>query len=134
MREIIGVPVGIIIYLISVVVIMAFCQWSFEKPQEWQTAIPIITSLFSMGIACSIVEDKFSKLSGKFLTLIIAAFWIALVVVDITGNIQDLIGMFKGETPTFDELDMVMFYVDGVLNVKIFAITSAIMALGNFSK
>ena len=134
MREIIGVPVGIIIYLISVVVIMAFCQWSFEKPQEWQTAIPIITSLFSMGIACGIVEDKFSKLSGKFLTLIIATFWIALVVVDITGNIQDLIGMFKGETPTFDELDMVMFYVDGVLNVKIFAITSAIMALGNFSK
>ena len=56
------------------------------------------------------------------------------MVVDITGNIQDLIGMFKGETPTFDELDMVMFYVDGVLNVKIFAITSAIMALGNFSK
>ena len=134
MRAIIGVPVGIIIYLISVVVIMAFCQWSFEKPQEWQTAIPIITSLFSMGIACGIVEDKFSKLSGKFLTLIIAAFWIALVVVDITGNIQDLIGMFKGETPTFDEIDMVMFYVDGVLNVKIFAITSAIMALGNFSK
>ena len=134
MRAIIGVPVGIIIYLISVVVIMAFCQWSFEKPQEWQTAIPIITSLFSMGIACGIVEDKFSKLSGKFLTLIIAAFWIALVVVDITGNIQDLIEMFKGETPTFDEIDMVMFYVDGVLNVKIFAITSAIMALGNFSK
>ena len=131
MKTLIGVPVGLIIYVISVVSILAFCLWSFEKPQEWQTAIPIITSLFSITIANFVAEDKFSKASGAVVSWIVAAFWIAFVVIDIKGDIQDIIGFFQGKTPTMDEMDIVMFYVDGVLNAKIFAVVSGLWAFGS---
>lgn len=138
LTSIIGLPlvllgglIGLVIYLLCVAAIMSFCLWSFEKPQEWQTAIPIITSLFSLAISCGIL-DNFTKGLGAVLSLIVAAFWIAFVVIDITGNIQDIIGFFQGETPTMDEMDIVMFYVDGVLNAKIFAVVSGLWALGQF--
>ena len=133
MRAIIGVPVGLVIYVIAVVAIMTFCLWFFDKPQEWRIAIPIITSLFSSSIACSIAEG-ISKISEKIVAALIALFWIAFVVVDVTGSIQNWISVIQGKTPTMDEIDMVMFYVDGVLNAKIFAVVSGLIAFGNFSK
>ena len=137
MKALIGVlicvPVGLIIYVISVAAILAFCLWFFDKPHEWQTAIPIITSLFSLGIACGPIE-KFSETSEKILTFIIAAFWILFVVIDTKGTIEDFIGFFTGNTSTKDELDMLMFYIDSVLNAKIFAVVSGIMAFGSFNK
>lgn len=134
MKTLIGVPIGLIIYVISVAAIMSFCLWSFEKPQEWQTAIPIITSFLSLGIACGIAEDKFSKASGVIVSFIVAAFWIAFIVIDTKGTIEDFIGFFQGKTPTADEIDMLMFYVDAFLNAKIFAVVSGLWAFGSYKE
>ena len=65
------------------------------------------------------------------MAFIVAVLWIAFIVIDVKGDIQDIIGFFQGETPTMDEMDMIMMYVDGVLNAKIFAAVSVIFALGS---
>ena len=131
MREIISVPVALVCYVIFVVLILAFCNWFFDKPGDWPYVIPIVTSSFSLGGACVIAEEKLSSKSGaKITAMIVAAFWILFVIVDITGNINDVITALAGENPKPDTLDVIMFYVDVLLNAKIFAVVSCLLAAG----
>ena len=126
----IGGVIGLVIYLLFVALILAFCMWFFDKPHEWPYAIPIIISFFSLAITCGIL-DNFAKGLGTVVAFIVAALWIAFIVIDVKGDIQDIIGFFQGEMQTMDEMDMIMMYVDGVLNAKIFAVVSGIFAFGS---
>ena len=131
MREVISVPVALVCYIIFVALILAFCNWFFDKPSEWSYVIPIITSSFSFAGACSIAEDKMSSKTGaKITAIIIAAFWILFVIADITGSVQDIISVLAGEHPKQDTLDVIMFYVDVLLNAKIFAVVSCLLTAG----
>ena len=134
MREIVSVPVALACYVISVVLILMFCNWFFDKPREWSYAIPIITSSCSFIIACVVAEDKLSSKTGaKITAVIIAAFWIVFVIADISGGINDIITALAGKNPQPDTLDVLMFYVDVLLNSKIFAVVSCLLAAGQFN-
>lgn len=130
MRATIGVPIALVCYVIFVALIFGFCNWSFERPADWSYGIPIITSLFSFSGACAIAE-KFSGTAGaKITAMIVAAFWILFVIVDISGSINDIITVLAGENLQPDVMDIIMEIVDGLLNAKIFAVVSCILALG----
>lgn len=76
-----------------------------------------------------VAEEKFSSKAGaKITAMIVAAFWILFVIVDITGNLQDLVMVLAGKNPRPDTLDVIMFYVDVLLNSKIFAVVSCLLA------
>lgn len=130
LRTIIGVPIALVCYIIFVALIFGFCNWSFEKPADWSYGIPIITSLFSLGGACAIAE-KFSSTAGaKITAMIIATFWILLVIVDIGGSINDVITVLTGGNLEPDLVGDIISLLDGLLNAKIFAVVSCILALG----
>jgi len=130
LRATIGVPIALVCYIIFVALIFGFCNWSFEHPADWSYGIPIITSLFSLGGACAVVE-KFSGTAGaKITTMIIAAFWILLVIVDIVGSINDVITVLAGENLEPDLVGDIISLLNGLLNAKIFAVVSFILALG----
>ena len=130
LRTIIGVPIALVCYVIFVALIFGFCNWSFERPADWSYGIPIITSLFSLGGACAVAE-KFSGASGaKITSMIVAAFWILFVIACISGNINDIITVLAGENIEPDAMDIVMEIVDGLLNAKIFAVVSCLLAAG----
>lgn len=116
LRAIISVPVALLCYVFFIVVTSIFCKWFFDRPEEWPYLIPIITSFFPMFMACIIAEEKFSSKSGaKITAIIIAAFWIIFVVADITGIFDDIIAVL-------------MLFMDVLLNSKIFAVVSCIVA------
>ena len=130
LRTIIGVPIALVCYAIFVVLIFGFCNWSFERPADWSYGIPIITSLFSLGGACAVAE-KFSGASGaKITSMIVAAFWILLVIVDVVGSINDVITVLAGENLKPDLVGDIISLLDGLLNAKIFAVVSFILAAG----
>jgi len=134
LREVISVPVALVSYIIFVVLILAFCNWFFDRPGDWPYLIPIITSSFALGGACNIAEEKMSSKAGaKITAIIIAAFWIIFVIADITGNVQDIISVLAGKNPQPDTLEIIMFYVDVLLNSKIFAVVSCLLAAGQIN-
>lgn len=134
MRDFISVPIALACYIISVAIILALCNWFFDKPSEWSYAIPIITSSCSLAIACGVAEEKLSSKTGaKIASVIIAAFWILFVIVDISGGINDIITVLAGKNPEPDTLDVIMFYIDVLLNSKIFAVVSCLFTIGQFN-
>lgn len=134
MREVISVPVALLCYVISVVVILAFCNWFFDNPREWTYAIPIITSSCSLAIACYVAEEKLSSKTGAKLTaVIVATFWILFVIVDISGDLNDIVAVLAGKNLEPDALDVIMMYVDVLLNSKIFAVVSCLLAAGQIN-
>ena len=134
MREVVSVPVALVCYVIFVVLILAFCNWFFDRPAEWPYLIPIVTSSFSLAVACGIAEEKLnSKAGAKITALLVAAFWILFVIADISGTVNDFIAVLAGEDIETDVLDVIMFYVDVLLNSKIFAVVSCLLAAGQFN-
>ena len=130
MRDVISVPVALLCYVFFVVVISIFCNWFFDRPEEWPYLIPFITSFFSFGMACGLAEDKFSSKSGaKVTAFLIAAFWVIFVVADIAGAVDDVISVLVGKYTGPSDLDVIMFYVDILLNSKIFAVVSCLTAV-----
>lgn len=130
MRELIAVPIAIVCYVIFVALIFGFCNWSFERPADWSYGIPIITSLFSLGGACAVAEKLSGTAGAKITTMIIATFWILLVIADIAGSINDLITVLAGENLEPDLLGDIISLLDGLLNAKIFAVVSCLLAAG----
>ena len=129
MRAAAVVPVALVCYVFFVVLFLVLCNWFFDRPADWPYLIPIIISSFSLGGACMVAEEKFSSKAGaKITAMIVAAFWILFVIVDITGNLQDLVMVLAGKNPRPDTLDVIMFYVDVLLNSKIFAVVSCLLA------
>lgn len=131
MRTAVSVPIVLVCYILFVILFLVLCNWFFDRPAEWPYVIPIIVSSFSLGGACVVAEEKLSSKSGaKITAMIVAAFWILFVIVDITGNINDVITVLAGKNPSPDTLDIIMFYVDVLLNAKIFAVVSCLLAAG----
>lgn len=127
--KIITVPILLVCYVISVIVIFALCNWWFDRPENWPYVIPIITSLFSIGIVAGIAEEKLSdKAAAKIAIMIIAAFWVLVVIADVTGTIGDIVNAVSGKDPEPDALDIFVTLLDGLLNAKIFAVVSCLMA------
>ena len=130
MRSIVLVPLGLVVYVISVVLIFAFWCWFFDKPQEWTWFIPITTASFSLAIPCGFLEENFhSPVSAALVTIIVASFWVLFVIVDIGGSIADLV---LGNT-SVDNIDILMLYIDTLLNSKIFAFISVCLAGGTYT-
>lgn len=134
LREIVSVPVALVSYVIFVALILVFCNWFFDKPSDYPYLIPIITSSFSIGLACMVAEEKLnSKAGAKITAIIIAAFWIIFVIVDLSGSVKDIIDALTGKELQPDALDIIMMYVDILLNSKIFAVISCLFAAGQFN-
>ena len=134
MREIFSVPIAILCYVVSVVVILIFCNWFFDNPKEWSYAIPIITASGSLALACDIAKEKLkSKTGAKITALIISLLWILFVIVDISGSINDIINVLAGKNIEPDAMDVIIFYVDILLNSKIFAIVSCLFTAGELN-
>lgn len=131
MRTAVSVPIALVCYVFFVILFLMLCNWFFDRPADWPYIIPIIVSSFSLAGACVIAEEKLSSKSGaKITAMIVATFWILFVIVDITGNINDVITVIAGKNPSPDALDVIMFYVDVLLNAKIFAVVSCLLAAG----
>lgn len=58
MGKLIAVPLGLVVYVISLTLILIFFMWFFDKPQEWSYLIPILTSLFALGIAMGVADSN----------------------------------------------------------------------------
>ena len=134
MRVLLAVPVALIAYILSVVVLLVFFYWFFDKPAEWDYFIPITASLVSIAIAGGTAKDMAK--SGKVESMvmgIIALFWIAVVVADIVGFASDIIDTLSGKRVTMDDTDVFMFYLDHIMSFKIFAVVSCLCAFGGAS-
>ena len=131
MRAVASVPIALVCYVFFVVLFLVLCNWFFDRPADWPYVIPIIVSSFSLAGACAVAEEKLSSKAGaKITAMIVAAFWILFVIVDLTGNLNDIVTILAGKNPKPDTLDVIMFYVDVLLNSKIFAVVSCLLAAG----
>lgn len=81
MGKILAVPLGLIAYVISLVLILGFLSWFIDKPQDWDYFIPITTSLLALGIGVGVAESNGDSSAGKFVASFVAFFWVAFVAI-----------------------------------------------------
>lgn len=121
--EVKGLIYALFGYVVSLALTVLFLYWWFDKPLEWRYFISIVSSLISIGVAYSITSEYSDKRLSFIVMMIIAAFWIMFVLVDILGSIQEIIG-----TISIDRMDIVMIIVDKIISSKIFAVVSGLVA------
>ena len=120
-------------YVISLVLIVTFWYWWFDKPLEWRYFISIISSLASIVVASGIASGYGKKMSF-IVVAIIAAFWILFVVVDIVGLLQDIYSVLNNKRTDTGTMDIIMYVVDEIVSSKAFAIVSGLMAFNEYKE
>ena len=137
MRAILGILAGMVVYVISIFLVFLFFVWFFDKPEEWSYFIPIATAIVSIGCATGTADEvSDGKKSGALLTILIAGMWVVFVVVDVVGDVSDIlyaiVGSYEqGEAGAFE---IFMFGFDRLLSSKIFAVVSVLVACGSLEE
>ena len=138
MRSLAAIPAGLLAYVISVIILCSFFIWFFDKPQNWDYFIPIVTSFVAFVIAEMTAEEiSGSHKVAAFVGFLIGSFWVVLVVADIFGNVSDIIHAIIGSQDHKNDVgawEMFLFYFDRILSSKIFATVSAICASGSIKE
>lgn len=135
MRSLAAIPAGLLAYMISVIILCSFFIRFFDKPQNWDYFIPIVTSFMAFVIADVTAEEiSGNRKTAALVGLLIGIFWVVLVVADIFGNVSDFIHATIGLQDHKTDVgiwDVFLFYFDAILSSKIFATVSAICAVGD---
>lgn len=132
MRAILGVLAGMAAYVVAIILSFLFFIWFFDKPADWPYFIPIATALISISTAVGTADEvSGGKKAGAFLAILIAGMWIVFVVVDVVGDVSDILRAEHGEVGTF-EIFMAGF--DTFLSSKIFAVVSFFVAASSLEE
>lgn len=132
MRAILGVLAGMAAYVVAIILSFLFFIWFFDKPADWPYFIPIATALISISTAVGTADEvSGGKKAGAFLAILIAGMWIVFVVVDVVGDVSDILRAEHGEVGTF-EIFMAGF--DKFLSSKIFAVVSFFVAASSLEE
>lgn len=117
-------------YVISLVLIVTFWYWWFDKPLEWRYFISITSSLASIVVASGILSEYSNdKRILVILLTIIATFWILYVLVDILGFLQDIYDVLTNHrSNNTGTMEIIMYIVDEIISSKIFAVVSGLVA------
>ncbi len=138
MRALLSIPAALCAYVISVIILFLFFIWFFDKPQNWDYFIPIVTSFMAFVIAEATAEEiSGNRKAAALVGLLIGIFWVVLVVADIFGIVSDFIHMIIGSQNHKVDVgvwDMFLFYFDTILSSKIFATVSAVCAFGELQE
>lgn len=138
MRVLLSIPAALLTYVISVILLFLFFVWFFDKPQNWDYFIPIVTSFVAFVIAeVTAAEISGNHKAAALVGLLIGIFWGVLVVADIFGNVSDFIHAIIGSQDHKNDVgawNVFLFYFDSILSSKIFATVSAICAVGSLEE
>ena len=133
MREAVGIPAGILVYFMSVILCLIFVQVGFADPSEWPTLITALTAIVSFKVTCAAVEN-FSNSDGvKVVGIIIAMFWLLSLGIDMFSGFEDLLTFLSGGTES-KGLEDFRALVDDVWNSKLCAIVSVLLAMWTLNK
>ena len=96
MREAVGIPAGILVYSMSVVLLLILVPVAFANPADWPMLITTLTAVVSFQITCAAVKN-FSNLDGvKVVGIIIAMFWMLSLGLDMFSGLEDLLKFLSG--------------------------------------
>lgn len=133
MRESVGIPAGVLVYFMSVILCLIFVQVGFADPGNWPTLITTLTAVVSFKVTCAAVEN-FSNSDGvKVVGIIIAMFWLLSLGVDMFSGLEELIKFLSGGTESTG-LEDFRALVDDVWNSKLCAIISVLLAMWTLNK
>ena len=137
MRAILGVLAGMAAYVVAIILSFLFFIWFFDKPAEWPYFIPIATALISISTAVGTADEvSGGKKAGAFLAILIAGMWIVFVVVDVVGDVSDILRAIAGryEHGEVGAFEIFMASFDALLSSKIFAVISFLVAASSLEE
>ena len=134
MRETVGIPAGILVYFVSVIISLIFVQVTFANPGEWPTLITTLIAIVSFQVTCVAVKN-FSNSDGvKVVGIIIAMFWLLSLGVDVFKGLEDFMLFLSGGNEVSTGLEDFEALVDSVWNSKLCAIISVLLAMWTLNK
>ncbi len=107
------------VYILATVGFFIFWTWFFDKPNEHEILIPVLTGFFSSASAAGIIEDaSFSDKSEEFFTYLVTAvvtsgFWIYLFY----GDYSDIVEIEKN--PVLSAVGSIMYSWNNLLMAAI---------------
>lgn len=133
MRETVGIPAGIIVYFLSVIILLILIQASFTNPADWPTLITILTAIVSFRVTCSIVKNFTNEEGIKVVAVMIAAFWMISLGVDVFSSVEDFL-KFLGGGQESKVVEQFQALVESVWNAKLYATISVLLAMWTLNK
>ena len=134
MRESVGFPAGVLVYVSLTVLLLIICQHVFIEAQEWSRLITFLTSSISFVAACTAAE-KFSNLTGvKIFAASVALFWLIFLSADFLGVLTDVIEFLEGGSDEGNAVHNLIGFVKSVWNAPVCFVVTLILTLWTVSK
>jgi len=134
LRESVGFPAGVLVYVSLTVLLLIICQHIFIQAQEWSRLITFLTSSISFVAACTAAE-KFSNLTGvKIFAASVALFWLIFLGADFLGVLTDVIEFLEGGSDEGDAVHNLIGFVKTVWSAPVCFVVTLILMLWTVSK
>ena len=113
-------------YILATIGFFIFWLWFFDKPNEHEILIPVLTAFFSSASAEKILEDEREETSSYLIVAVVTSgFWLYLFY----GDYSDIVEIEKN--PIFSAVGSVMY---SWTNLLMAAITFFVIMSGKIFK
>ena len=101
-------------YIAGIIGFFLFWLWFFDKPNEHDILIPVLTALFSSASSAKILEDEREEISTYIIVAVVTSgFWIYMFY----GDYSDIVEIEKN--PLFSAVGSVMYSWSNLLMAAI---------------
>ena len=134
MRESVGFPAGILVYVSLLVLLMLISQHVFIEAQKWSRLITLLNSTIPFVAACTAAE-KFSNLTGvKIFALFVAVFWLSILGADLLGVLSEAVEFLVGDSDEGDGIKNLIGFVKSVWDTTVCVVVTLILTLWTVTK
>ena len=134
MRETVGIPAGILVYSLSIILLLILVKLFVAVPKEWSLLITITTAVIAFQVTCAVVRVFSTELGVKVVGAMIAIFWLISLGFDAFGFMDRAIDFLGGNDETNNGLGGLRDLIELVWDSKVCAGVSAILAIWTLGK
>lgn len=134
MRESVGIPAGLLVYFLSTTILLLIVQAAFTRPQDWPTLITIAVSIIAFKLTCAAVKNFSTETGVAIVAFMITAFWLLSLGFDVFAGFDALMTFLSADPNSPKVFESFKELANSVMNKKICAGVSLIMAVGTLGK
>lgn len=134
MRESVGIPAGILVYSLSIILLLIAVKLVVAIPREWPWLITLTTAIVAFQVTCRVVRVFSTELGVKIVGAMIAIFWLVSLGFDSMGIVERTLDFLSGGEETAKGLGGLRDLIKLVWDSRICAGVSVILAIWTLTK
>lgn len=134
MRESVGIPAGVLVYSVLVILLLLAVEKLVAVPKEWSRLITITVAIIAFQLTCTVVRNFSTETGVKIVGVMIPIFWFVSLGFDSFGLLNRTVDFLSSDNATNNGLVILRDLIEVVWDSKICAGVSAILAIWTLVK